>query len=63
MKTIYLVEYGSNFRPEDWEIICAFSMKEAAEAFKKSKGEISSSLYHITPVKLDPMIKGDKNDG
>lgn len=52
MKTIYLVEYGSNFSVEDWEIICAFSTEEAAKAFKKSKGEISSSLYHITPVCL-----------
>ena len=52
MKTIYLVEYGSNFSTEAWEIICAFSTKEAAKAFKDSHGEISSNLYHITPVKL-----------
>lgn len=52
MKIIFLVEYGSNYSGEDWEPVCAFSTEEAAKEFKESKGEISSNLYHITPIWL-----------
>lgn len=61
MKEVFVVEYGSFYDNDPWEIRGIFSSNELAEKYVLSKDKFSlpatnCSLYHITPYILDGQI-------
>lgn len=54
-KSIYVIEYGSSYDSDPWEIIGYCNTKEEAQEFINK--QFSTSLYHCTKVKHVSKIK------
>ena len=53
--TLYVIEYGSHYDSDPWEIIGYANSKEEAQAFIDEK--LHTSLYHCTEVKHISKVK------
>ena len=49
MKIIYIIEFGSSYSSEPWEIVGFCETEKEAQAFVSK--QLTQSLYHITKVK------------
>lgn len=58
-QNMYLVEFGSSYSSDPWDVLCICETNELAEEYiskqVETKPHISSSLYHITEV---PVYRG-----
>lgn len=57
-QTMYLVEFGSSYSSDPWDVLCVCETNELAEEYISNQLEDKptiSSLYHITEV---PVYRG-----
>lgn len=58
-KNMYLVEFGSSYSTDPWDVLCVCETNELAEEYiskqLEAKSYNTSSLYHITEV---PVYRG-----
>lgn len=58
-KNMYLVEFGSSYSTDPWDVLCVCETNELAEEYiskqLEAKSYTTSSLYHITEV---PVYRG-----